>query len=99
MSNCFECPRCLGKGEIAAYRHVQAGVCFRCNGKGTVATRPAKPSVKWVCDFANGQHVGYVKAKTEAEALRKARAMINPAYPAYHGVTPDMVLVSEWEPE
>ena len=99
MTNCFECPRCLGKGEIAAYRNVQNGVCFRCGGKGTVPTRPAKPSVKWVCDFANGQHVGYVKAKTEAEALRKARAMINPAYPAYRGVTPDMVKVSEWEPE
>lgn len=99
MTNCFECPRCLGKGQIAAYRNVQGGVCFRCNGTGKVATRPAKPSAKWVCDFASGQHIGYVKAKTEAEAMRKARAMINPAYPAYRGVTPDMVQVYPWEPE
>lgn len=99
MTNCFECPRCLGKGQIPAYRNVQGGVCFRCSGTGKVATRPAKPSIKWVCDFANGQHIAYVKAKTEAEALRMAKAMIKPAYPAYHGVTPDMVRVSVYDPE
>lgn len=28
------CRRCQGKGEIKAYQHVKAGVCFRCWGCG-----------------------------------------------------------------
>ena len=26
------CPRCEGKGEINYYKHVQAGICFKCEG-------------------------------------------------------------------
>ena len=28
------CPKCHGKGTIESYRHVAAGVCFRCWGTG-----------------------------------------------------------------
>lgn len=28
------CPKCHGKGTIESYRHVAAGVCFRCWGVG-----------------------------------------------------------------
>lgn len=28
------CPRCSGKGEIAGFRHVKAGICFNCWGCG-----------------------------------------------------------------
>jgi len=28
------CSRCTGKGEIPAFKHVKAGVCFRCWGTG-----------------------------------------------------------------
>lgn len=28
------CPKCQGKGHIKEYGHVQAGVCFECNGTG-----------------------------------------------------------------
>lgn len=29
------CRRCAGRGHIAAYKHVQGGVCFGCGGTGT----------------------------------------------------------------
>ncbi len=30
------CPKCGGSGELELYRHINAGVCFECNGKGVV---------------------------------------------------------------
>ena len=30
------CPRCQGKRKFKSYKHVQAGVCFRCKGSGKV---------------------------------------------------------------
>ena len=34
-----ECSRCGGKGRFNCYSHVEGGVCFQCNGKGTVQVR------------------------------------------------------------
>lgn len=45
MSYKVECSRCFGgKGFIRAYSHIQAGVCFKCGGKGytEVKTNPEK---------------------------------------------------------
>lgn len=28
------CPRCSGHGKIQKYNHVEAGLCFECNGSG-----------------------------------------------------------------
>ena len=28
------CPRCGGAGIIEAYKHINGGVCFKCNGTG-----------------------------------------------------------------
>jgi hypothetical protein len=28
------CPKCGGTGKLDAYRHIQGGLCFRCNGTG-----------------------------------------------------------------
>ena len=91
MEKCFECPRCCGKGHIAAYSNVQGGVCFRCAGTGKVATRP-QIGTKWECVYA-GVSLFTIKARSEAAALRAAVARINPAYPAFKGVTPDQVEV------
>lgn len=91
MEKCFECPRCLGKGQIAAYRNVQGGVCFRCAGTGKVATRP-QTATKWLCIYA-GRDLFTIKARSEADALRAAIARIDPRYPAFAGVTPDQVEV------
>lgn len=30
--NMTPCSRCLGRGYISEYRHVQGGICFRCHG-------------------------------------------------------------------
>jgi len=30
------CPRCNGLGRINCYKHVEDGICFLCEGKGTV---------------------------------------------------------------
>lgn len=34
------CDRCNGKGNIACYRHVQGGVCFKCGGTGNTLIKP-----------------------------------------------------------
>lgn len=33
------CPRCLGKGNIAAFSHIHSGTCFRCEGSGKIGSR------------------------------------------------------------
>lgn len=35
-----ECPRCAGRGHIAAFQHVQGGVCFKCGGTGDTSIKP-----------------------------------------------------------
>lgn len=74
----FPCSRCAGKGTIQAFANVLGGVCFKCRGKGTQATRPAAPSINWCVlgtDRITGEHVhAYnVRAKTAAQAIGKAR--------------------------
>ena len=29
-----DCPQCEGRGRIARYRHLNGGLCYRCNGSG-----------------------------------------------------------------
>lgn len=31
------CRRCLGAGKLEVYRHVENGLCFRCEGSGKEA--------------------------------------------------------------
>jgi len=33
----MRCGRCMGSGWIRCFSHVAAGVCFACDGKGTVS--------------------------------------------------------------
>lgn len=35
----FTCPRCKGKGRIDHFGHVEHGVCFACNGTGTISRK------------------------------------------------------------
>lgn len=30
------CPNCFGNGIIEKYKHVEGGICFRCEGKGKI---------------------------------------------------------------
>lgn len=32
----MQCPKCGGRGYISEYSYVAGGMCFECNGKGTV---------------------------------------------------------------
>jgi len=67
----YQCPRCSGSGEIPAHRNVLNGVCFKCNGLGTVARKPPARSVKWACYYA-GVHLFNISAKTQSQALNRA---------------------------
>lgn len=80
------CTKCFGKGHIRAFSHVQGGVCFSCGGAGyRMVSANHKPSILFAievtcvraegCTLEVGQRgvVFNVKARTAAEALRKAR--------------------------
>ena len=36
-----DCPRCGGSGELPMYRHINAGKCYECGGKGLVPNKSA----------------------------------------------------------
>ena len=38
------CPKCAGSGTIRAFRHRAGGVCFQCDGRGSI-TNPARAAV------------------------------------------------------
>lgn len=73
----YKCSRCNGTGRLSCYNHVQGGVCFKCLGTGSQATKPAAPSKRFaVMAFnvtTNQMEVWYNKrAATEKEAINKA---------------------------
>lgn len=37
------CPKCLGKGTLPHLRHVDDGMCFRCEGSGRCEPTAARP--------------------------------------------------------
>ena len=69
----YNCPKCSGNGEIPAHRNVLGGLCFKCKGSGTVNKKPVTPSTLWAF-CADGSPVVNKRAKTEAEAMKKAVA-------------------------
>ncbi|MGP9633721.1 hypothetical protein ACT3R7_11710 [Halomonas sp. AOP43-A1-21] len=87
-----DCPRCAGgKGHIDAYSHIKGGVCFKCDGKGYVMLKAApRRSTSWRVGATNieqthpGDHeagavvypIFTLKARSESEALKKARAKL-----------------------
>ena len=78
----FECPRCLGKGHIKAFTHVLGGVCFKCNGTGTV-TQKAKPSTSTLfrvsIETIEGSTLSPVfnkKGRTAAACLKAAQKQL-----------------------
>ena len=36
ISNLIPCDRCGGSGYLPQYNHIEHGICFKCNGEGTV---------------------------------------------------------------
>lgn len=73
----YKCTRCEGKGRISGFGHVQGGVCFKCAGKGTQATKPAIKSVLFAVFLMNretGQpeRIYNMKARSSAAAISAA---------------------------
>lgn len=67
----YKCEKCGGSGNIAAFRGVAGGTCFKCNGTGVQAKKTAQPNKNYACIY-NGQTLFAKKAKSEAQALRLA---------------------------
>jgi len=93
-----QCPRCGGSGYIEAFSHVLGGRCFKCGGSGKVAGGRSSGSKQWTIGAINRDgeviaRVFYLRAKSEAEALRKARAKLSRGA----GYDPDSAFVADNE--
>lgn len=74
----YACSRCAGKGRLAAFSNVLAGVCFKCGGTGRQASKPAKPSILWAVlgeEYATGMRARLynVRSPSAQGAIKKAR--------------------------
>lgn len=82
------CGRCGGTGRINAFRHVEAGVCFGCDGTGGEHTRTASQQAdaarrerrrRREQDRAAAEHAaGLAQAEADLEARRTAWTAANP---------------------
>lgn len=78
------CPRCGGRGRLPQFSGVLGGVCFACKGSGFVVrkSRPRRPADRFAvsaCSLRTGERVSpvfWLLARTERQALTKARALI-----------------------
>lgn len=78
------CPRCAGIGRVERHANVKGGVCFACGGSGhrIQKTAPAAPARRFAvsaCTWRTGERISpvfWLLAKTERQALTKARAQI-----------------------
>ncbi len=95
----YPCTRCQGKGRIPHYANVLGGVCFKCGGSGLQKNKPAMPSRRWSVNAVrttdrNDCVVFHVRARTEKEAIRKARdKLVRASHPIYDAST---VRVEPW---
>jgi DnaJ-class molecular chaperone len=77
------CPRCNGNKILARYAAIKSGVCFRCNGRGTVNATPAR-KVTAPDDSARQNRLAAKQATAEAtygELYRRARAASTTTHP------------------
>jgi hypothetical protein len=44
------CPKCCGNRRFETLSHICSGVCFQCNGAGTVTVKPAKKTEQQIAD-------------------------------------------------
>lgn len=94
----YNCVKCNGTGEIAAYRNVLGGVCFKCNGTGKQERKPVAPSRKYVCKYDG---VGlFTKTARTAEGARKMAIAHWKRFaykPAFVNITDEsQITVEEW---
>lgn len=75
------CPKCDGKKIFSEYAGIAGGVCFTCNGAGTIILKKSRKMPLWLVSANdwNGKHfagICRINAKNEAEALAKATKQI-----------------------
>lgn len=77
----YKCPKCNGLGFISCYSGIANGVCFSCEGNGFKFGTPPVPGVIFAVSAvlkSTGERVQVfnIKAKTAAEAMKKAIATL-----------------------
>ena len=73
------CPRCNGNGKVN-FGHVAGRVCFLCKGEGAVVNSKISKQFKvtlkgFILPNHEEDHFVNVRAKSEAEATRKAKTL------------------------
>ena len=89
-----ECPKCIGNKKINAFNHIASGVCFQCNGSGTIqidstfrsikATARQKTQLAWIVNATAAQWSKLTFAQIkEARLVAKSEVAIraNVAWP------------------
>jgi hypothetical protein len=82
-----ECPKCIGNKKINAFNHIASGVCFQCNGSGTIqidstfrnvaATATEKKQLAWIVNATPAQWAKLTYAQIEkARSLAKSEIAI-----------------------
>lgn len=80
-----KCNNCAGKGKLARYKHVEAGVCFSCRGTGVKALRrngknfipslhpvpiPAEVWKKGLAAMAESKMTGWTSSMVKVDGLK-----------------------------
>jgi hypothetical protein len=65
----MKCGKCGGSGFLPEYRGISGGKCFACKGSGEY-----KASCR---TWYQINHIFWIKAKTETEAIKKADKRLN----------------------
>ena len=84
----YKCSRCQGKGRLSAFSHVVSGVCFKCGGIGTQATKPTVALPLFAVIFVSratgaAERIYNLRARTSAVAMRVAAARYEQASSAF----------------
>lgn len=84
----YKCSRCRGNGRLNAFSHVIGGVCFKCGGTGTQATKPTESLPLFAVMFVNratgaATRIYNLRARTSALAMKVAAARYEQASTAF----------------
>lgn len=82
------CTKCGGSGHLPKFQHVEAGVCFRCEGTGIQPVRePMSHETKPVTTFEPKPSRELEKARAQLEGLRRQYRALKDAVRATRGAT------------
>ena len=93
----FQCARCGGSGKTA-WKHVEDGVCFACDGTGEVAIEPKAPSPVKTWKVAEDHTDALAKLRTLYKIARERGTTYEDAVEAATGVTLLLDMAPETRP-